>query len=383
MRKYLVLIIIVTLFLTASCAGGRPDISQSEEPQDGEEMVYEPTQEEIEALFIEALIDGMSLKEQVAQLFIISFGTEFTGAGGYILFSENITTVEATKALTGAASASSKIPPFICIDEEGGVVSRLSAANLPGYAAQPSAKKIGATGNAQNAYIAGVAIGRALFDIGVNVDFAPVADVLTNSRNTVIGSRAYGTDPEIVSEMASSFQEGLHACGIMSAPKHFPGHGGTTADSHTGPATSERSPEQLAAVEYIPFVRLIGEGAEFIMTGHIIVSGTEPDGLPATLSGYFMMDVLRGELGFDGIIVTDAMNMGAIKNKYTSGEAAVMAIRAGVDMILLPDDHDDAVKGILQAVDDGSISKERIRESLTRILRGKLAAGLISERQNR
>jgi len=194
----------------------------------------EPPSEEIETLFIEALIDDMCTRRQVSQLFMLSLGFTApsdelrafvgeTGAGGYILFGNNITDLEGTRALTAALREFSDVSPFIGIDEEGGTVSRLSA--LPGYAITPAAGVIGAGGDAEVAYLAGRAIGEALLSVGVNVNFAPVADVLTNPRNTVIGNRAFGSDPAVVANMVSAFQAGLHSQGIVSAPKHFPGHG--------------------------------------------------------------------------------------------------------------------------------------------------------------
>jgi len=361
------------LLFSSACGGQSPDVRQQEEPTEPPE----PTQEEKEELFIGELIDGMSLDEQVAQLFILSLSAEVTGAGGYILFSEDISTVEGTRALTDELIRSSKVPPIICIDEEGGAVSRLASAKLPGYTPQQAAQKIGATGDVQNAYSAGEEIGKALADIGVSVNFAPVADVLVNSKSAVIGNRSFGSDPLLVSDMASAFQAGLHSAGVMATPKHFPGHGGVETDPHIRPASIERTLGQLSSVEYKPFDRLIGEGAKFIMAGHIIALGIEPNDLPATLSGYFLTNVLRGELGFSEVVVTDAMNMGAITNNYASAEAAVMAIKAGADMILMPEDYHEAKDGVLQAVSDGSITSGRIRESLSRILRVKLAAGLI------
>jgi beta-N-acetylhexosaminidase len=377
MAKKIAFSLLMMLALLSSCAKKPPDILQTGF-----------TSEEKEAIIIEKLIAGMNLEERIAQLFIISFnGTEpsdklagFIGeskAGGYVLFKENITTVEKTKSLTNAVKAASKISPFICIDEEGGVVSRLFSAGLPGYAAQPAAQIIGATGDAKNAYIAGETIGKTLVTIGVNVDFAPVADVLTNPQNNIIAGRAYSSNPEIVSDMVSAFQAGLHSRGIMSAPKHFPGHGNTVNDSHINLAIINSSLKELAANEYKPFIRAIGEGAQFIMTGHLVAPGIEPQGLPATLSGYFIKGVLRGELRFGGIIVTDAMNMGAITENYTAAQAAVMAFNAGVDMILMPENFRAASDGILLAVRNGVIPDERIRESLTRIFRTKIAAGLI------
>jgi len=364
-----------------------PTIAPEPTPEPEPEPEPEPTQEELEMLYIEALIDSMSIEEQVAQMFILNLGNRHTGpsedleefisesgAGGYILFGGNITTVEGTKTLIDAVNAYSAIAPFICIDEEGGIVSRLYSSKLPGYAAQPSARDIGKRGETQEAYDVGETIGAALSSIGVNVDFAPVADVLTNSRNSVIGSRSYGSDPIAVGDMAAAFQAGLHSQGIMSAPKHFPGHGNTASDTHQGQAIVASDAEHLASVEYVPFARLIDEGAQFIMTGHLQVPSVEPDNLPATFSRYLLTDILRGELGFDGIIVTDSMAMGAIIQEYSAEEAAVMAIQAGVDMILIPENYNKAASGIIQAVDDGMITTQRIRESLLRIMLTKLKA---------
>jgi len=331
------------------------------------------------------MIAGMSLEEKVSQLFILSLGNETSGtsidlarfitesqAGGYIFFSENITTIEGTRAFADAISMFSYIPPFIAIDEEGGTVSRLRTAGLPSYTPQPSARDLGQTGDVSNAYDAGAAIGKALSEIGVNVNFAPVADVRTNPSNTVIGSRAFGSDPELVADMASAFQAGLRSTGVFASPKHFPGHGNTADDSHFGRAVIASDAEHLEQVEFVPFRRLISEGAEFIMTGHLLVPEVEPYGLPATLSEYFVTQILRDELGFEGIIVTDAMNMGAITHEFSAAQAAVLAINSGVDMILMPQNFSDAVDGIIEAIEDGVISIERIHESLFRILGTKL-----------
>jgi beta-N-acetylhexosaminidase len=403
MVKRFVFITMMIFALLSSCAKKPPDIIQLEDKQPEitqTEVVQqevtqtniitaEVTRSEKESIFIEKLIAGMDIESRIAQLFILSFNEsdvkpsrelerfiKETKVGGYVLFKSNITTVEGTKSMTDAAKAVCVTPPFICIDEEGGLVSRLSV--LPGFTAQPAAQIIGATANTQNAYITGETIGRSLASIGVNVDFAPVADVLTNPQNRVIGSRSYSSDPVIVSDMVSAFQAGLHSQGIMSAPKHFPGHGNTANDSHINLAIINSSLNDLSANEYKPFIRAIGEGAQFIMVGHLLAPGIEPQGLPATLSGYFIKGVLRGELKFGGIVVTDAMNMGAITVNYSPAQAAVMAFTAGVDMILMPENFHSAADGILQAVRNGAISNERIHESLTRILKTKIAAGLIS-----
>lgn len=375
MTKKIIISLIIISALFSSCAGKTREVLRAKMIRD-----------EKEAIYIEKLIESTDLEKQIAQLFILNIdGTSPTGrlrdfvmkskAGGYVLFRNNITTIEGTKAMTDAITEVSWISPFICIDEEGGVVSRLSA--IPGYTVQPSAREIGATGKARNAYLAGETIGRTLLSIGVNVDFAPVADVLLNPRNSVIGTRAYSSDPRIVSNMVSAFQSGLRGQGIMSAPKHFPGHGNTSGDSHINIAILNSAPQSLFANEYRPFIRAINEGAEFIMAGHLLAPGIEPNGLPASLSGYFITDVLRRELKFNGIVITDAMNMGAITENYKPDMAAVMALIAGVDMILMPEDFDAAVGGVLKAVREGIISNERIHESLTRIFKTKIKAGLI------
>jgi len=399
----MILIVFIALSFLASCTAAPQYDLQPYAPPAIQEHVYiahplpSPTKPPPESgtelaefdkkrQFIDTLIGNMSLEAQVSQLFILSLHTAFTypsydlerfisesEAGGYILFGNNITTFEGTRALTDSIIEFSALPPFIGIDEEGGTVSRLRG--VPGYAPQPTAREVGASGDAINAYNAGSIIGEALLTIGVNVNFAPVADVLVNPQNRVIGSRSFGVDPDLVSDMVSAFQAGLHSQGIMSAPKHFPGHGSTAEDSHFGAAIIQSSLDNLSSVEYKPFIRAINEGAAFIMTGHIIAP--EIDNLPATLSRYFITDVLRNALGFNGIIVTDAMNMGAITDYHTCADAAVMAILAGVDMILMPKDFDDAVSGILQALSDGTLPHARIHESLRRILSTKIAAGLI------
>ena len=360
--------------------------AENDSEYDAEETISTSEEE----IFISTLIEAMSTEEKISQLFILSLGSKNSGtseslaefvsnsaAGGFILFTENITTVEGTRAFTDALNEHSVIAPFIAIDEEGGVVSRLRSAGLPGYTPQPTAREIGASGDSNNAYSAGYYIGQTLNLIGVNLNFAPVADVLTNPRSTVIGSRAFSTEPETVAYMASAFQAGLRSQGILSSPKHFPGHGNTADDSHFGRAIIASDIEHLRTVEFLPFERLIAEGAEFVMTGHLLVPEVSNTEIPTSLCEFFVTELLREELGFHGIIITDAMNMGAITDEFNSAEAAVLAILAGTDMILMPEDFEQAAYGILQAIEAGTISIERIEESLVRILTAKFNAGLL------
>lgn len=346
---------------------------------------------------LDSMLASLTLREKVAQLFFLPLYTETgeediwfqgpgeqlqayvkdTQAGGYILFTDNITTQADTRTLVTATIASSATPPFIGIDEEGGSVSRLTSAGLDGYENQPSSQSIGVYNLPQDAYNAGYTIAGVLKRMNINVDFAPVADVLTNADNTVIGSRSYGSDPAVVADLSSTFQRALLDRGVLPVPKHFPGHGGTTEDSHEGVAVSTDTPAQIED-SYAVFSRLIDEGAPFILVGHISVPGVAPDDTPASLSPYFITDILRGRLGFDGIVITDAMDMQAITDFYPPAEAAVAAISAGADVILMPENYEQAMEGVLAAVESGVLSEERIDESVRRILQTKLDNGIIA-----
>lgn len=341
---------------------------------------------------IDDLLSSQTLEEKIAQLFIIKLGSNrkyysqvseemqayvtASQPGGYILFAYNITTRQETKTLIEEVKRLSTVAPFICIDEEGGEISRLTG-RLEGYEKKPAAAEIGAAGDTDYAHQIGDTIGETLQSVGVNLNFAPVADVLTNPDNSVIGSRAFGSDPVLVADMAAAFQRGLHENQIITAPKHFPGHGGTEGDSHEGSVVIHADAARLQQVEYIPFKRVIDEGAQCILTGHIKAPAADSSGLPASLSPYFVTDVLRNELGFNGVVITDGMDMGAITDLYSPEEAAKLAIGAGTDIVLLPEDFERAKNGLVEAVQSGAISEARINESVRRIYRLKLEAGLI------
>ena len=208
------------------------------------------------------------------------------------------------------------------------------------------------------------------------MDFAPIADIHTNPENTVIGDRAYGTDAQTVADMASAFAKGLESEGVSATAKHFPGHGDTVTDSHDGMAVSEHDLQRLEEVEFVPFHRLADEGIDLMMVGHITMPNVTDDGLPASLSKE-AIDLLRDELDYDGIVITDAMNMGAIVDYYPDGEAAVKAVEAGVDIVLMPADLDDAYNSLCEAVQTGEISENRLDESVERILSLKYDKGML------
>ena len=227
----------------------------------------------------------------------------------------------------------------------------------------------------EEAYRAGTVIGAYLRELGFNTDFAPDADVLTNEKNTVIGDRSFGSDPDKAARMAAAVSKGLHTEGILSTFKHFPGHGATEGDTHDGYAYTEKTYEELKAAELVPFAAAGECGADMVMAAHISLPKIVGDSTPASLSYKMITEILREDLGFQGLVVTDAMNMGAIGEHYSTKEAAVKAVEAGVDLLLMPKDFQEAFQGIKEAVSSGRIGEERIEESLQRILRVKLQMG--------
>jgi len=342
----------------------------------------------------EILIKDMTIEQKIGQMLFCEFRWNALGKvtkidnnikkiindygiGGVVLFSENIQSTKQVTDFIHSLQQASDIPLFISIDEEGGRVFRTRALNVPRIS---SAFNIGKTGDAKNAYNAAKTIAAYLKPLGFNVNFAPVADVLTNSANKVIGDRAFSTDANKAGEMVRHFVEGLLDNGILPTLKHFPGHGHTSEDSHYGMAITRKTLAEMSECEFIPFKAGIDAGAVFVMTGHISTPGIVDGNIPATFSGFLLQDVLRGTLGFEGIIITDALAMGAIANYYTSEETAVKSILAGVDMLLAPQNLGEAYAGLLKAVKSGEIAEERINESVKRILLAKLKAGLIELR---
>lgn len=349
-----------------------------------------PVNEDIEEFSAEDKLEKMTLEEKVAQLFIITpealtnyslvtsagnttkMAYEKYPVGGIIYMSGNIVEEKQFKEMTENMMKFSEeisgIPIFLGIDEEGGTVARI--ANNNSFHVKRFNDMVTINGDKQKAHEVGYVIGDYLNEYGLNLDFAPVADVLTNSKNQVVANRSFGRDSAVVSDMVMEVVNGLHENGIYACIKHFPGHGATSGDTHKGYAYTEKTVDELKKSELLPFKRGIEEGIKFIMVSHIAVKGTAED-LPSSLSKEIVQDLLRSEMGFDGIVVTDAMNMGAIAQNYTSAQAAVMAVQAGCDIVLMPQNFEEAYKGILNAVKSGEISEERINDSVLRILNAK------------
>lgn len=353
--------------------------------------------EEQRALRLDAAVSealaGMTIEEQVAQLFIIEpdalagmdAPTEISDAwresydampvGGFIYLAKHLQTTEQVTALLAqtreVSLARTGVPAFLSVDEEGGTVARISGTGKFGIPAIANMRDLATP---EEAYTTGCEIGGYLSKLGFTLDFAPVADVWENEANTVVKYRAFGTDAEHVADMATALSSGLLDAGVFSAFKHFPGHGATLEDSHDGFAMSPKTLDALWEGELIPFVRGIEAGVPFIMVGHISLPCVTGDALPASLSPIIMQDLLRDTMGFDGIIITDALNMGAITQSFTADEVGVMALRAGADMILMPEDLAASYQGILDAIADGTLAESRITDSVRRVLRCKLDA---------
>ena len=292
-------------------------------------------------------------------------------AGGFAIFGKNIESPKQLKRLTSDLKNACEVVPIMAIDEEGGPIARI--ANKKGFNVKKykSAEAIGQTGDPRRAYEMASTIAEYIKDYGFNMDFAPVADVNTNPENIIIGSRAFGSEPELVSKMVSAYLDGLHSQGIIGSIKHFPGHGDTKNDTHEGYVAVYKTWDELLQAELIPF-RENFDKADTVMIAHITMKNITSDDLPATLSKTIITDKLRGELGYNGVIITDALGMGAIKDNYSSGESALLAFEAGCDILLMPYDYIEAFEAILNAVETGRISQQRLDESVQRILNLKL-----------
>jgi beta-N-acetylhexosaminidase len=334
-------------------------------------------------LLMEHKIAEMSLAEKVGQLFQIGFSGPKVDAeikdmienyhvGGVIYFSRNIVNPAQTAELSNklqdlSLNSGAKLPLFISADQEGGTVTRLKGAtHFPGNMA------LGAAADQKLAYQAGEAVGDELKNLGINVNLAPDLDVNNNPDNPVIGVRSFGEDPELVAELGTAYIEGLQSQGVTATAKHFPGHGDTAVDSHLDLPVIRHSRSRLDQVELYPFKKAIEAGVDSIMTAHIYFPTIEKEeGIPATLSKAVLTDLLRKELGFEGLIITDCMEMNAIVNTFGTVEGAVRTIEAGSDTVLVSHSYQkqkNAIEAVLKAVKSGRISEERIDQSVKRIL---------------
>lgn len=348
-----------------------------------------PTKEEKDEDFVQNFLINMSLQEKIGQLFIFQIrGYKYIdndlkdflrmyNPGGIILFANNIEDNDQVLKLNNDLQSNSTIPMFIGVDEEGGIVSRLGKAKNVDVTHLPPALTIGNRNKPVLAYNSGKILGRELSALGFNMDMAPVADVNTNPGNPVIGNRTYSANQHIAGEMVVNVIKGLQDENIIPVMKHFPGHGDTSTDTHAGTVVSPHNRERLDQIEFVPFKRGIDAGVDIIMTAHINMPGISSTPLPATLNPDIITGILREDLGFNGIVITDALDMGAITNNFTPGEAAILGIKAGIDILLIPFNQKEAFKSLLASVNSNIISISRIDESVLRILRLKQKFGIL------
>ena len=408
MKKIIVLMLAVMLLM--ACENNSDDFLEkvSDEADNSQER-------------IDKMISQMTLKEKIEQMIILDYSGVPYGSegesdvtklassvknfisqnnfGGIILFRDNITGTEQVLKLISdfqvaatTDNVSQKIPLFVCVDQEGGRVTRLATGtSMPGNMA------LGAINDSSVTKEYASIIGKELKVLGFNVDFAPVLDTNNNPSNPIIGVRSFSSDTSIVSKQGEAFIEGLHSEGIISTLKHFPGHGDTATDSHTGLPMIDKSYDDIKALELVPFKVGIDKGADMIMTAHIVYPQIENTKyiskktgeeiyLPATLSKTILTEILRNELGFDGIIVTDALNMAAIAEHFDKKDVARYALNAGVDIMLMPVslasgtvEIENYVSMIVDLVNNGEIPEETINESVVRILKLKNKTGLLDK----
>ena len=367
-----------------------PDEPVQEEPAEDEPEVEGPkelTAQDRARTYLET----MTLDEKLWQLFFVT-PEALTGVetatragdttadalaekpvGGICYFAHNMEDPTQTATMLLSTMQYAKTPVFLSVDEEGGIVSRLGSNEAMGVTSLRPAFDYGLEDDAEALEAESAALAGQMTGLGFNMNFAPVADLWVEG-NAVIGSRAYSADPVVVGRLSSAMVTGLQNNGVAACLKHFPGHGYATDDTHAGSAVSNRTLEELRADEFQAFRTGINSGVHFVMMAHLTNENFSSH--PASLSPE-VVGLLRTELNFNGIIITDALNMQAITNYYAADQAAVMAIAAGCDMILMPNSMEKAYDGLVGAVLDGTLTEERIDESVLRILTVKYEMGIM------
>jgi len=345
---------------------------------------------------IDTLLEAMSLRDKVGQMFMMSFYSqplnqparsliEEWRPGAFALFPSNLgdpaSIARLTNDLQSTLQAGGAPPAFIGVDQEGGIIGHLQ--EQPGFTRLPVPMLVTATGDTQLAYAYGQATAREMRAVGLNLNFAPVADLLTNRANPIIGRRSWGSFPEQVGPMVTAYAQGLQAQGVLATLKHFPGHGDTNEDSHTSLPLISLPLSRLQTVEFAPFQQAFAGGAGAVMVAHVHYSALDDvANRPASLSPHVVTDLLRETMGFRGISMPDAMDMDAIDTVYSPAEAARLAVLAGHDLIVLgahvsPDNHRAAMQRVLAMVEEGEINEARLDSSVRRILEAKERLGVL------
>lgn len=398
MFKKLVSFIFLALFFCAlvSCSIGSQgnelknnnETSGQEQPKTNEPSTVDSREPEQEIDPIIEEIKGMTLDEKIGQIFIVGLDgytvndntrkmIEDYHVGGFILFSDNVEDSNQLLTLINSlksTNAKNKIPLFISVDQEGGRVNRMPS-ELKKF---PSNRIIGNVNNKEFSYKIGSIIAEEIGSFGFNMDFAPVLDINSNPKNPVIGDRSFGTDAEIVSNLGIQTMKGIQSGSVIPVVKHFPGHGDTAVDSHIGLPTVNKDLKQLKSFELVPFQEAIKNGADVVMIAHILLNKIDPQN-PASLSETVITDILRNQLNFQGVVITDDITMGAVTKNLSIDSGAIKAVNAGSNIVLVCHGYDNektVINGIKQAVEDGIITKEKIDKSVYRILKLKQKYGL-------
>ncbi|MFD2611334.1 beta-N-acetylhexosaminidase [Paenibacillus gansuensis] len=331
---------------------------------------------------VSKLMSQMTLRDKIGQMVMVGIeGTEVGKitqqmlqqykVGGIIVYANNLTSVSQTRALLNSLKQSSKeagiLPPLLLgTDQEGGRVSRFPA----GIDKFPASRVIGNTNNADYANKVGQVMGSTMKAFGLNMDFAPDLDVNTNPNNPVIGDRAFGTTPQRVIKMGISEMKGIGKAGVIPVVKHFPGHGDTSVDSHKGLPVVTHGLDRLRKVEFAPFQEAVQQGADAVMVAHLLMSQLDPN-VPSSMSKVIIQKYLRKELGFEGVVITDDMTMGAIGKNYTLDGAVIRSVLAGSDIILVghePEKQRLVLQSLYKAAQNGKIPADHINASVRRIL---------------
>lgn len=341
-----------------------------------------------------ARLDAMTLEQKVAQLFVVApealvqdvsqvtqageathGGVTAYPVGGIVYFAQNLIDPDQTTAMIANVKQffadDGNVAPFIAVDEEGGSVVRVADNEAFGVQDVGDASALGTAGDPSAAKAAAEQIADYLAPLGFNLDFAPVCDVVDPLRSDTMGLRSFSSDAAVCAEMAKAEIEGFLGRGMLCCAKHFPGIGAAAGDSHDDAIVIEKTPEELEALDLVPFKAAIEAGVPMIMVGHLDLPNVVGDYTPASLSSTVVQGMLRDQLGYTGIVVTDSLTMGAIANYRSSAEAAVGALAAGCDIPLMPENFAEAYQGVLDAVAAGTLTEERIDESVLRILMAK------------
>ncbi len=386
------------LALTLGACSGSPEAPTEEEiptvtDPDASEETADPTPQDDLAAQVSAKLSEMSLEQKVAQLFIVrpesltgvgqviaagdatKAALEKMPVGGVVYFSDNLQDTDQTREMLSNTmkygEEINSLPLFLCVDEEGGTVSRVGG--NPGFGVDNVGDMcdVGATGDTDHAYEVAKHIGTYLQYLGFNVDFAPDADIANNPNGTM-GLRSFGSTADVVAPMVAAQVRGFEDGGVLCSAKHFPGIGGALGDSHDGRIYSEKTLDEIRAEELLPFEAAMEEDVPFVMVGHLSMPTITGDNDPASMSSEIVTDLLRNELGYQGIIITDSMGMGAATDSLPVERLGVEPLKAGVDMVLMPADLEAAYQGVLDAIAAGELTEERIDDSVTRVLTLKL-----------